>query len=153
MKMKLSTILRTLVIAAPMALLSAQSAAMSGGQWWDKGDTPKVTTTSGVVEGGYAEGIAMFRGIPYAAAPIGDLRLASPKAATPWEGVRATQEYSDVCPGRNLAMYNFLLGGKNFKPNEDCLYLNVITPAADDQAVLTLFDSVSFKPRLLYQLG
>lgn len=64
-----------------------------------------------------------FKGIPYAEAPVGDLRFASPKPySQKWEGVREYKNFSEVC-----AQYS--LQGKNeYTGSEDCLYLNVYTP-------------------------
>jgi para-nitrobenzyl esterase len=66
----------------------------------------------GAVQGAVADGAATFLGIPYAAAPVGDLRWRAPQAAAAWTGVReATQ------------------AGANCTQSEDCLFLNVTTPA------------------------
>ena len=60
----------------------------------------------------------MFKGIPYAAPPVGDLRWRAPKPAAHWEGTRKADEFGPVC-----------MQGGNQKMSEDCLYLNVWTGA------------------------
>jgi para-nitrobenzyl esterase len=74
------------------------------------------------VPGGYA-----FRGLPYAAAPIGRLRWRAPRPATDWNGVRDATHFAPSCPQSTNAHVNpFLPPGPIA---EDCLYLNVSTPA------------------------
>src|SRR5581483_1142351 len=58
--------------------------------------------------------VRVFKGIPYAAPPVGDLRWRAPKPAAHWEGTRKAAEFSPVC-----------MQGGNQKMSEDCLYLNV----------------------------
>jgi len=62
--------------------------------------------------------VRVFKGIPYAAPPVGDLRWRAPKPAAHWEGTRKAAEFSPVC-----------MQGGNQKMSEDCLYLNVWTAA------------------------
>ncbi len=76
-------------------------------------------TGAGLVEGvrDAATGVTIFRGIPYAAPPVGEWRWQPPRLAAPWSGVRQATEYGAVCPqGTNPS-------------SEDCLFLNVWTPA------------------------
>lgn len=78
-----------------------------------------VRTESGLVQGVAEPGLIVYRGISFAAPPIGDLRWQPPQPATPWDGVRdATKFASDPYQGN---------GEGNV--SEDCLYLNVWTPA------------------------
>jgi len=65
----------------------------------------------------------IFRGIPYAAPPVGDLRWRPPQPAQPWDGVRDAIEWPDRCPQGSSSM-----GAEN-PISEDCLYLNVVTDA------------------------
>jgi para-nitrobenzyl esterase len=89
-------------------------------------DAAPVKTKAGLVEGeATTDGsVRVFRGIPFAAPPVGELRWKAPQPVAPWHGVRAAKEYGTRC-----------LQGKLFDdisfPNlgEDCLTLNVWTPA------------------------
>jgi para-nitrobenzyl esterase len=88
----------------------------------------QVQTASGSVEGiTSADGrVRVFRGIPYAAPPIGELRWQAPRPATPWQGVRKATSFGNRCmQGR---IYDDMIFRD--EASEDCLYLNVWTPAA-----------------------
>ena len=90
----------------------------------------KVQTQSGIVEGHARGQHLVFKGIPYAAPPVGPLRFAAPQPPQPWEGVRPANEFgaSAIQPGSNLAGMT-----ADGPMSEDCLYLNVFTPAVDDK--------------------
>ena len=95
-----------------------------------------VQLDAGMVEGAAAEdpSVRVFRGIPYAAPPVGELRWKPPQPVAPWEGVRKAVTFSDACPqGPGLAA---LLGEPLPTLNEDCLYLNIWTAAAKADAKL-----------------
>lgn len=86
-----------------------------------------VETVSGLVSGVEENGITVFRGIPYAAPPIGALRWRAPQPAVAWTGVRACTSFGDMCiqNGGFVGMDAFL----HHPQSEDCLYLNIWTPA------------------------
>src|SRR5713226_5163310 len=87
-----------------------------------------VRTRQGVVRGSMAEGVATFKGIPYAAPPFGPNRFQPPRPAQSWEGVRIAVEYGHVPPQPPYAPpFDQLLGDPGL-PGEDCLNLNVWTP-------------------------
>ncbi len=86
--------------------------------------TAKVT--GGTVEGVVKDGIASFKGIPFAAPPIGELRWKSPQPVKPWTGVKKADEFAPG-PMQDTA-FGAMLGGPQ-KISEDCLYLNVWTGA------------------------
>jgi len=93
-----------------------------------------VRTTAGLVRGaaGLTPGITAFRGIPYAAPPIGPLRLRPPRPPKPWVGERAVAEPGPVAPQRQGPLER-AFGGYG-KADEDCLSVNVWTPGADTAA-------------------
>ena len=92
------------------------------------------------VEGGLLQGVPsedpsviVFKGIPYAAPPVGELRLQPPQDVIPWEGVRECSAFSAIAPQPGNAPGTFY--GEEFywmpqpEQSEDCLYLNVWAPA------------------------
>jgi para-nitrobenzyl esterase len=87
-----------------------------------------IETTHGKVKGEQRQGHLRFRGIPFAAPPVGALRFAAPAPARPWAGVRAALAYADSAHQPKSALPGMAVGPQS----EDCLYLNVFTPAADD---------------------
>jgi para-nitrobenzyl esterase len=86
--------------------------------------TAKVT--GGTVEGVVKDGIASFKGIPFAAPPVGDLRWRSPQPVKPWQGVRKADSFAPS-PMQDTGLIA-KMGGSS-KISEDCLYLNVWTGA------------------------
>lgn len=86
---------------------------------------PLAITDSGRVEGAWSQGIAAFRGIPYAAAPVGALRWRAPQPAPQWLGTRAAQRYAPSCAQPESTLMPLPPGGSS----EDCLTLNVLTPS------------------------
>jgi len=91
-----------------------------------------VQLDSGLISGGpiSSTGIRVFRGIPFAAPPVGDLRWRPPRPVTSWDGVRAAEEFGSVCvqpPG--MGRLNIAVLEDSPPLDEDCLYLNVWTGA------------------------
>jgi len=78
---------------------------------------------SGVLIGDVDNPVRAYRGIPYAAPPVGNLRWKPPQPVSPWDEIRQCTEFSKVCP--QLPMSGFSPPSMS----EDCLYLNVMTPA------------------------
>ncbi|MAW51200.1 MAG: hypothetical protein CME01_00070 [Geminicoccus sp.] len=87
-------------------------------------------TQQGQLEGLDLDGQIVFKGIPYAAPPVGPLRWQAPTSPNGWSGVRAAKTYgpSSMQYPMNIILPNNPLG----EVSEDCLYLNVWTPALDD---------------------
>lgn len=85
------------------------------------GQTVKVE--GGLLQGTFEEGLKVYRGIPYAAPPVGDLRWRPPQPASKWEGVRKAEQFGRACMQTNAAIANLPA------PSKDCLYLNVWTSA------------------------
>src|SRR6188768_2220342 len=81
------------------------------------------TVTGGAVSGVTEAGISVFKGIPFAAPPVGDLRWKAPAPAKPWAGVRKADAFANAC------MQAPNTQGNTAPVSEDCLYLNVWTPA------------------------
>lgn len=90
------------------------------------GDDLTVPTGAGPVRGIVANGVRTWRGIPYAAAPVGPLRFRAPRPPRPWTRVRAADRFGDAPPqlvrSRNL-------GAGRHPVSEDCLTVNVSAPA------------------------
>ena len=95
-----------------------------------------VDVTGGRIEGTPSTidgSIMTYRGIPYAAPPVGDGRWRAPAPVDPWPGVKATTDYSNGCPQSSIMAS---MGGESMPPlSEDCLYLNVFTGAAEGDAL------------------
>ncbi len=129
-------------LAVSLCLLACGSAAAEPG--------PIVAVEGGEIQGSFeADGeIAVFKGIPYAAPPVGELRWKPPLPILPWEEIRDATEFQAICPQGNDNLNDFLgrmVDGQGmgwfrrtlFKlavgvvskeaQSEDCLYLNVRT--------------------------
>lgn len=125
MKANIKSLAISLIMTAPMLLFNSHSSAFS--QLPDNIAGPQVITSAGIVEGEVKDKLAIFKGIPFAAPPIGDLRFHPPVAAEPWQGVRESKEFSDICPQDGVKESNALYA-QNLVADEDCLYLNIWTP-------------------------
>jgi para-nitrobenzyl esterase len=86
-----------------------------------------VRTDMGLVSGipGSTDEVRVYKGIPFAAPPVGDLRWHEPRPPSHWEGVRKADQFSAVC----MQQQRGPAGGSAPAPSEDCLYLNVWTAA------------------------
>jgi para-nitrobenzyl esterase len=94
-----------------------------------------VNTDKGAVDGTRSADskVRIFKGIPFAAPPVGDLRWKAPEPAASWDGIRKAVEFGPRC------MQTDVFGDMVFRdkgPSEDCLYLNVWTPANTAEAHL-----------------
>lgn len=104
----------------------------------------KVKVETGLVEGLPAgnQAVSVFKGVPFAAPPVGELRWKEPQPAKPWVGVKKCYSYSDIPMQRRMNTEGptaFL--AREFYPikfprSEDCLYLNIWTPADSEDANL-----------------
>lgn len=97
----------------------------------DGAETVIVDTPSGRLAGLRKGAIASFKGVPFARPPVGDLRWRLPEAAPPWTGTRDATRYAPTCPQAPTQLET-LMGMAVGEQDEDCLYLNVWTPACDD---------------------
>jgi para-nitrobenzyl esterase len=94
----------------------------------DRAKAGRVKTKAGVVEGTADPGtnVRTFKGVPFAEPPVGELRWRPPQPVKKWKGVRQAKQFGPRC------MQAPVFGDMNFRSNgmsEDCLYLNVWTPA------------------------
>ncbi len=87
-----------------------------------------VRTRQGVVRGSMAEGVATFKGIPYAAPPFGPNRFQPPRPAQPWEGVREALTYGPTAPkAPYVPPFDVLIPEPTIE-GSDCLNLNIWSP-------------------------
>ena len=89
---------------------------------------PVLKVTGGKISGVTADGVVSYKGVPFAAPPVGDLRWRPPAAPAKWKGVRKAEAFGPACPQPNREDGGG--GGRADKQNEDCLTLNVFTPAS-----------------------
>ncbi|CAN7538855.1 carboxylesterase family protein [Trinickia sp. LjRoot230] len=97
---------------------------------------PKVELPDGIIEGASAKQgdatLRVFLGVPYAAAPAGMYRWREPQPTARWAGVRAAKQFGSRCMQLSAPEQVF----RSTAMSEDCLYLNIWTPAADERAKL-----------------
>jgi len=92
-----------------------------------------VSTKQGLLRGVAADSVYAWKGIPYAKAPIGDLRFRAPQPPVSWQGVRDASKMGNVAPQNRRAT------NEANKRNEDCLSLNIWSPAADGRKRPVMF--------------
>ncbi|MDT7744688.1 MAG: para-nitrobenzyl esterase [Actinomycetota bacterium] len=103
----------------------------------------EVKTTAGVVRGRAGRGVHVWRGIRYAAPPVGPRRLRAPEPPERWEGVRDATEFGPVPPQERIG--EFVGAGRHTPMDEDCLTLNVVAPSAPtDRPVMVWFYGGAF---------
>jgi para-nitrobenzyl esterase len=91
------------------------------------------STRYGKVEGEEQSGLSIFKGIPFAAPPVGARRWLAPEKPTAWTGTRDARRFGTVCPQTPMFITALAAMVIDDPQSEDCLYLNVWTPAADNQ--------------------
>ncbi len=97
----------------------------------DRVETVTVETPSGRLAGARRGAVASFKGIPFARPPVGALRWRLPEPAQAWAGTRDATNFGPTCPQAPTQIES-LMGLAVGEQSEDCLYLNVWTPACDD---------------------
>lgn len=95
-------------------------------------DSPIVATDAGALRGGVAGDVASFKGIPFAAPPVGPLRWREPKPVQPWSGVRDASAFAPPCAQAPLGWNDSVAA----ESREDCLYLNVWVSVRHDSKPL-----------------
>ncbi len=102
-------------------VVSGYSLAVSAGE-----DSVKID--GGLISGVNADGVRSFKGVPFAAPPVGDLRWKPPQPVAPWQGVRQCDAFGPECPQAPYPAGSMYAQPPQ-KQSEDCLYLNVWTTA------------------------
>ena len=117
------------ILPAALAVIAATVFAQTA----PKPVTGPIKVTGGVVQGvpSTDKAITTFKGIPYAAPPVGNLRWRAPQPVVPWPGIRSANKFGNSCIQklvyeRKPWTYEFM---SHNDISEDCLYLNVYTPA------------------------
>src|SRR5688572_8079536 len=115
------------------------SIVLSLTSWSQKNSNPVLTIKGGKVKGVETptKGIIAYKGIPFAVPPVGKLRWKEPQPMVPWKGVKTADKYGAAAMQVTWDPQSFY--GKEWRAsgsvpfNEDCLYLNIWTPAAGDK--------------------
>src|ERR1039458_5950975 len=102
-----------LLVVAPATFAIAQA------------QSPKTPTESGAISGVPESGLSVYKGVPFAAPPVGDLRWRPPTHVAPWTGTRKADAFAPACMQVGVSMP----GEMPPAVSEDCLYLNIWTPA------------------------
>ncbi|WP_433788685.1 carboxylesterase/lipase family protein [Actinoplanes sp. CA-252034] len=129
---------RRTLLAGSLAVAATSLAAAPAQAHRGRG-TDEAATRYGRVRGRREDGIVKFLGVPYATPPLGELRFRAPQPVKPWRGVRDTVDFPNpayqVAGGEMGPAGN----GRMPAPSEDCLYLNIWTPAADGRRRPVMF--------------
>jgi para-nitrobenzyl esterase len=94
-----------------------------------------VKVEGGLVQGAVDDGLTVYRGIPFAAPPVGNLRWRAPQPVVKWAGVKETVKFAPAC------IQGMMMGprGSGPAPSEDCLYLNIWSPAKSPRDRVPVF--------------
>ncbi len=111
------------IILLPLVLAVTQVAGLCA--------STRVRIDSGMIQGRASADhkIRIFEGIPFAAPPVGQLRWRAPQPVQPWKGVRKTVAFGPRCMQKKVFKVFLDLVFRDNGPSENCLYLNVWTPA------------------------
>jgi para-nitrobenzyl esterase len=90
-----------------------------------------VIIDTGRLEGTTTHGLVIYKGVPFAAPPVGELRWREPQPVQPWKGIRSANEFAPACMQNTVSM-----PGEAPPPtDEDCLYLNIWAPASGGRSL------------------
>ncbi|WP_083933579.1 carboxylesterase/lipase family protein [Kribbella catacumbae] len=136
MRARSKTVLVAVVSAAAAVATTLTAVAQLGGGSTDyRGQYPVVRTDNGLVQGEAKAMVTSYKGIPYAAPPVGNLRWKAPQPAPAWKGVHDATQFGGSC-----------VQGAGWDPGydkptltEDCLYLNVYVPSGASKKNLPVF--------------
>ncbi|CAH1194497.1 Para-nitrobenzyl esterase [Paenibacillus auburnensis] len=95
---------------------------------------PVADTLYGKLQGTQSGGVNVWRGIPFAAPPVGNLRFRAPQPPEPWDSIREALEFGPVAH-QPASSSSIRFGGTQPVYSEDCLYLNVWAPAEETEAL------------------
>lgn len=112
----------TMIIIALTLALSCTVLATNG----------NVKVEGGLISGITADGVTSYKGIPFAAPPVGDLRWKAPQPVVAWDGVRKCDDFGPDCPQAPYPATSIYASPPR-KQSEDCLYLNVWTTAKQNE--------------------
>ncbi len=108
-----------LLIRALLVVVAPATSAITLAQ------SPQATTESGAISGIRASGLSIYKGVPFAAPPVAGLRWRPPVHVAPWKGTRKADAFAPACMQVGVSMP----GETPPAVSEDCLYLNIWTPA------------------------
>jgi len=97
---------------------------------YDPRKAPEAQTANGTLRGRWEDSVAMFRGVPYAAAPVGERRFQPPAPCPNWADVRDATENGPI-PPQPSSRLSMVMGDFTRPQSEDCLTLTIVTPAPD----------------------
>jgi para-nitrobenzyl esterase len=128
-----------ILVSAVFAAIGAMAVAVTAAPALAAPATVKVQVDSGALVGTVDGDVQSFKGVPYAAAPVGALRWAPPQRPAPWTGERAADHYGPICPQPVNADGKPNEGGAFGETSEDCLFLNVWAPSGAKRAPVMLW--------------
>src|SRR5262245_23451566 len=112
--------LRNLILLAAGLVFALPGSALTANE--------TVRVEGGLISGSVVDGVRRYKGIPFAAPPVGELRWKAPRPVGAWEGVRECDAFGPDCPQAPYSESSIYYSPPR-KQSEDCLYLNVWTAA------------------------
>ena len=123
---------RRIFVSLLAAFAWLAGAVVPGGSRGTAAPGAEARVESGMLAGTTAGEVRIFKGIPYAAPPVGALRWKPPQPVAPWQGVREAVEYGPDCPQAPYPQLSLYYSPPRTQ-SEDCLYLNVWTAARESE--------------------